>query len=373
MNEKGLTKNDSLCLKGVAILIMLFHHLFLERERYGAFPVSFWPLDESSVVAIANLCKICVSIFAFITGYGLLKSISRTPIDRNSIVKWNFKRLFKTMSGYYLIYILSFVITQCIDGHPFKTYKFSDSILRGIIYMITDFLGLSNLFSYPSLNSTWWYMSTAIIFVLLVPVFYIVSKKAGYLPVVSVIVILPRILKIGYPGGINPYTFILALVFGMIFADYNIFEKISNKAPKNKVIGSIASLLFWGITAGLICYAYTELDRNKAWEFKYAVTPVFVICFFRYCIVRIPVIKQILAFLGKHSMTIFLTHTFIRYNYLNDFVYSFSNFIKIYAVLFVLSIALAVVIDTAKQLIKFDRFVDKFTAFALNRIDSILK
>jgi len=372
MNEKGLTKNDSLCLKGIAIILMLFYHLFGFTERFENFEVSFFPFSQNFVVSISLLCKICVSIFAFVTGYGLLKSIEKTPINKTDVAKWNIKRLIKTMSGFYFIYVISFIATQLLSELPEKTY-FGGSFVKGLVYMATDFLGLSNLFGTPTLLGTWWYMSAAIIFILLIPVFYFLSRKTGYLPILIIIIAAPHLLNTGYPGGMSTYIFIPSVIIGMMFAEYNIFEKIQALAVKKGILSYtvvIAVLLMLCICSYFVSI---NIDYFDFWEIEHSIIPISFICFFRYCIVRIPVIKQILAFLGKHSMTIFLTHTFIRYNYLNDFVYSFGNFIKIYAVLFVLSVALAVVIDTAKQLIKFDRFVDKFTAFALNRIDSILK
>lgn len=33
MNNNGLTKKDSLAMKGIAIIIMVFHHLYCEEKK----------------------------------------------------------------------------------------------------------------------------------------------------------------------------------------------------------------------------------------------------------------------------------------------------------------------------------------------------
>lgn len=371
MNEKGLTKKDSQCLKGIGILFMLFYHLFRAPEVFAGHSVSFFPFDENFVVAASYMCKICVCIFAFVSGYGLLKSVKAIAINRFSVVKWNIKRLLKTMSGFWFIYVLAFIVTFIINDLP-KTVYFNGSGIKGFVYVLIDFLGLSNLFSTPMLIGTWWYMSAAVIYILLVPIIFCISKKIGYTPIAFAIIFIPKALNIGFTGGRNPYTFLLVMVFGMLFADYNIFEKISCGLPKNKFLAFLISFAAFGGISIFFCIASQRKDNESAWQLIYGVFPVFVICFFRYCVIRIPVIKNILAFLGDHSMTMFLTHTFIRYTYLNEFVYSFRNFIKIYAVLFVLSVALAFVIDMIKRLIKFDKLVEKMILFSLSLVNETI-
>lgn len=362
MDSNGFTKNHSTALKGIAIIFMVFHHLYCEVSRFENYDVSFWPFNQTFVVNISAMLKICVSIFAFITGYGLLKSISKNPLTRTHIAKWNIVRLLKTMSGFYFVYILTFIVTMLIDGLPLQVY-FTGSKTKGLIYIFIDFLGLSALFDTPSLIGTWWYMTAAVIFILLVPFIYFLSKKFGYFPIVAIIVMIPRLLNVGYPGGVNPYSFILPMIFGMIFSEYDLFEKISLIMPQNKFFRYIANFIFWGLSV-ILCYFITiNFKTDQAWELKFAVVPIFIICFCRYCVICIPVVSKVLEFFGKHSMTIFLTHSFIRYTYLNEFIYTRGNFLTIFIVLFVLSLILALVIDFIKQIIRFDNLVNKVIGY----------
>lgn len=365
---KGLTKQDSQCLKGIAIMMMLFHHLYLSESWFKGFEVSFYPFEQDFIVSISAMMKICVSIFAFISGYGLIKSISKTPLNKKAVELWSVNRLLKTMSGFYFIYIVSVIVTQLINKLPQQTY-FDGSRAKGIIYMLTDFLGLSSLFSFPKLVGSWWYMSAAIIFVLLIPLIYTLGKRVGYLPVIIIAVAVPRFIGSGFPGSTNPFTFLLPLIFGAVFGDYNLFERISEILPKNKVLSYITAFIVFGAGVIGVYFVFVNIPVNEGWDIEYGIAPLFYICFFRYCIIRIPVIKTILAFFGKYSMTIFLTHSFVRHTYLHELVYSQGNFMKIFTVLFVLSLALAIVIDNLKRLIGYDKMFDKFTKGLTDKIN----
>ena len=88
----------------------------------------------------------------------------------------------------------------------------------------------------------------------------------------------------------------------------------------------------------------------------YAVAPLIFILFCKRYVVRIPVIQQLLCFFGKHSLNIFLIHTFIRFNFFTDFIYSFRYFWLITLVLFGISLGISIVLEWIKKGIRFDIF-----------------
>ena len=56
----SLTLDETLILKGVAICFMLWHHLFYQHSEYG------WFVHQT-----AQFGKVCVSLFLFVSAYGL--------------------------------------------------------------------------------------------------------------------------------------------------------------------------------------------------------------------------------------------------------------------------------------------------------------
>lgn len=351
------SKEDSIALKGLAIIMLVLFHTFGETSRFEGFPIDFSPFAQNTVVDVAHLCRICVSIFAFITGFGLLRSVARAA-ENNSIREWVVRRLIKTLSGFWFVFVICNIVSFLIDRRPVEVY-FSQTTTAGVFYVINDFLGLANILNTPTLCSTWWYMSAAVVFIFLIPLVYVVKNKLGYLPIVVVLIVLPRTMQVGYPGGMNLYTFILPMVIGMAFADYDLFARIDMLHVKNDLLTYICRCIVFG---SLVIFAFyiqqSHYDRLVAWELYFGLIPLFFILFFVFCVIQIPMLRRMLMFLGVHSMTIFLTHTFIRSIYLQDLVYgTFDNWILIFLLVFILSLALAVLLDMLKKVLRYDRLI----------------
>ena len=63
-----MTKKQSAVLQGVAILMMVYHHLFSFAVEYD----SLLPFVQADTARrMAWFCKLCVGIFAFVSGYGI--------------------------------------------------------------------------------------------------------------------------------------------------------------------------------------------------------------------------------------------------------------------------------------------------------------
>lgn len=61
-------------MKGIAIVIMLFHHMYLSQDRFEGLNVVFTPFSADRIMYLCRTFKICVPIYAFISGYGLYLS-----------------------------------------------------------------------------------------------------------------------------------------------------------------------------------------------------------------------------------------------------------------------------------------------------------
>lgn len=67
---KSFNKNVTSQLKVIALLMMLVHHLWRESGFVRFEPVSC----ANMLLSIGLMSKICVGIFMFISGYGLMAS-----------------------------------------------------------------------------------------------------------------------------------------------------------------------------------------------------------------------------------------------------------------------------------------------------------
>ena len=124
--KEQFSKENTLAIKGIAIIMMMIHHCFCTVDRFEKYTISFFPLNQNTAVDISSMFKICVSFFVFITGFGLVLSLKKLNSEykwsKKDISKWIIDRLIKMMAGFWIIVILAFIICQSINGLVGKTY-----------------------------------------------------------------------------------------------------------------------------------------------------------------------------------------------------------------------------------------------------------
>ena len=359
MSKSSFTKEHSALVKGAALLMMLWHHNFLEG-RFEKYDLNLWPLAEYQVTDLASFFKICVSLFAFISGYGLYLSYKKSAERKVRNGDWVLSRYCSTMGGYWFVVVLSWIVCALVDGRPARIYDFDISLFRGIWNAALDFLGLSNFFGSPILNGTWWYMSAATVFILLTPVLFWAMERFGSLTVMGIVFVLPRLCG-GYPGGNGWLSFLMAFYMGMVFSKDALFDRWTGyweekctTLPRRalKLLGSMAAL-------ALLYKLFGRISSTMYWDIKWGLIPVAVILFIRDYLSRIPVVSRVLMFIGDHSMNIFLTHTFIRHYYCAGFTYSWDNIPMILLVLLVISIAMSYAIEGLKKLTRYEQLLNR--------------
>lgn len=341
-------KNKSLELKGIAIILMLFHHCFRLTKIYDGCAVSFYPFSETSVVNAAYVSKICVSFFAFISGYGLFLNYER---KNESAQKWVLRRYVKTFSGYWLIWVISAIICQIIDGRTQKVF-FSGGLSKGTVYCILNIIGIDNLFGTPTLNDVWWYMGAASVFIILIPVIY--QCKDNLWLLLALLIVIPRMLlrnngTIMTSSGTSAFSFFVPLVLGCIFARYSLFERINRISKRTMLYMLLVEI--WGIIFFYKIYLY--MDRSKYWEIHYGIFPMICIIFIVEHVLQIKYFYKPLVTLGKHSMNIYLIHSFIQL-YLKKMIFSNRHFLIITFTMIVLSLAASIIIEWFKQLFRYN-------------------
>lgn len=367
--NSSLSKKDSLVIKGIAVLAMMWHHCFLPG-RFDNFVISFWPLTQGQVENIAAFSKICVSLFAFVSGYGLYASLRNTfpkeDYTSANVSKWVLVRYIKSFSGYWFIVVLVWIATALIDMRPGKIY-FSKSVYMGVFHMITDLLGVGQLFGTPMMVGTWWYMSAAFVFIIVAPLLYRLLLRFGGMVCLAILMIIPRIGGIEYPGTIDFYTFLPVFCLGMIFGQDDIFGRISRWANERQAHYIIAVLC--SAVAAVLCYKLSyHMGNGQFWDFKYDLFVAVYVVLIYLSAAKIPGIKQILVFWGKHSANIFLIHTFIRDVYMRQFIYSRGHFLIIIMILLGLSLLLSFAVEGIKKLIHYEKFINRLVSLAGRRV-----
>lgn len=159
---KALTLKDTNVLKGVALLLLLLHHCFYTGAGFDDVVLHGHPLVKN----IGVLGKLCVAIFVFLSGYGLMATSQRQG-RLGSLWMFYRRRFAKLMVNYWLIWLLFVPVGIFVFNRTFP-------IVYGDGYMykaLWDFLGLHLAMtgSYWGYNPTWWFYSCIIMLYLLFP------------------------------------------------------------------------------------------------------------------------------------------------------------------------------------------------------------
>lgn len=351
-NRKGTRFREeeaNLC-KGIAIILMLFHHLFYKADTYSGFITNFSPFSEERINFYALLGKICVAIFVFISGYGIAASYRKVfqykKADIKEIISFIWKRLWKLETFYWFAFILT-LICQPLGRTIFDAYGTEFKSI--VIYFFIDFLGLSYLFSTPTLNPTWWYMTLAILIIVLMPFIMNLIEKIG----VSLVLIV-GISVLFFLNASNPNTFYLfSLCLGAGCFENRMFERIGNLWREKRWgiwIKSCISIVTFLILLSLRTnYNYFGIVDGLLAMNLAALSSLFFI--------HIPIISSVIQYLGKHSGNIFLIHNQIYSYYFQSFIYSLGHWTVILFALLVVSLFVSILMEILKKALRYNKYM----------------
>lgn len=341
ITKERLTIHDTNVLKGIALILLLIHHLFYE----GNMPIAELYLAGHPVVQEFSIwCKVCVSIFVLLSGYGLTLS----AYNKGGIGKlWIFykRRILKLMPNYWFIYFIFVPIGVFIFGRTYSiVYKGS------VIRFVLDFLGLHYAVTgdVNGYNPTWWFYGCIIVLYAIFPLLYKFRK----------------------------YWWI-----NMAFAFFSFY--FGSRIPIFKSCSSYVPCFIAGIYL-----SYIPLPQPTANMMKRGVYKLILLCVISYIFaqrlispqpilwdtviasvivigyLQIPVPSYIqcsLAFVGKHSFNIFLFHTFIYYYYLRDYIYWTTNPFLIFLTLLTICLAISIVLEWLKHMLGINRILSYLT------------
>lgn len=359
------TKEHTMQMKGIAIIILLFHHCFLNAQRWatvpyeklattkgwGYYPISFAPFSSHTIQYLASFSKICVAMFVFMTGYGMWVSYESQK-KKTTMSNYIKKRMVTLMTGFLII----FVVTEILAIPTGRFIEVYGHYFRSVVYMIIDALGLAKLLGTPLFCLTWWYMSLAIVLIMIFPFVHSIMEKYQWVVVVASIIV-PR--ACGFGQSTDLFRYLLAYTLGMYFAQHDLLARIKEKFMEQNVAGKLLFLI-----VSLIGLAVIIKCRQNAWigwkylDFWDGFAAMYVIVISYIYILNGKWIVKGLGFLGKHSMNIFLIHSFYRDVFFHEFTYSFYYAWLDYIVLMAISLVTSIVLEWFKKLIRYEKFID---------------
>lgn len=341
-----LSKQDTSILKGIAIIAMLMHHL------WGCPPAGIEPYT-GVLGFLGGLGKVCVAIFLFCSGYGLSVGYEKVSGFKDTL-KFLAKRFIKFYAGYWPIFLI-FVPLGVFAFHRPLSAAYGEHV-NFIKRLILDFMGVQGFQSY---NITWWFNQLIILLYLIFPILFFVTKKIKWVALVLGLILMrfahhmPDVINFA-----DLCTWQFPFLVGIFWAQSaDKYQKLNFWLSAHRYM-----LILVSIFVLILSIVLRECSIIPHWggiKMDSFITIGLVLCLVS-GVNRIKYISQPLTFLGKHSMNMYLTHTFFFSYWFSPFFYSCelrggANIIALLAICIVVS----VIIEWMKEKTKWNElFID---------------
>jgi len=374
IKDYDFTRKHTQIAKGVAVTLMMIHHLFAFPERienvsyisllhFGNFGLYKYTSIE---FFLGDFASICVAMYLFLSGYGLCKSMLS---KEKFTIKDSIKKMMKFLTNYWVIFII-FVPIGLIWFRGDNGYHLN----------IVEFM--ANLFTLSSsYNSEWWFVRLYIELLLIFPLVKRILKGgiASTLTMTLGLYMLSIIMEVIvmklpllfflkenfiYHDIMNILFWQVTFCMGYIIAKFNLFNYINKQL---KIRGLDKNVFYITLILAIICFRIKfsaiciSIGKGNASYIDFILAPIFIFV----CTNLIYRIKGscIFLILGKHSTNIWLTHTFFCFYYFQRFVFLPRLSILILIWLAVLSIAASIFINFLVK--KLEGFIKKINSSKL--------
>ena len=352
------SKENSLELKGIGIILMFIHHLFLEEENWQGIDVQFLFFSKDTVHYIADFNKVCVAVFLFITAYGMTLKFRQAEGRRGELAHITLKKYLSLLLFFFFVFVFSHILWLIFGGA--SNLELYGQGLSSVLFFLFDATGISHFYGSPMLNVTWWYMPVVFSALLILPVLWKFYKTIGVL-LIPAALLLPSMFNIPSSYGTS---YLLTMTVGICAADKGLIEKISALKLPGGIFGKCIKLLcelglVWTLYRLRISIGYPALVDGCFVLLAAVLVHEFI--------GKIKGVRWGLRILGKNSMNMFLIHSFIMLYLFPDFIYSFRYGILILLVLLIITLAISYVIEGLKKLCGFFNLHNK----VMEKIDKL--
>lgn len=330
-------REDTRIIKALAIMLMLYHHLFAFPNRIHCEYISLFHIhNKNSAYMFGVFGKICVAIFFLLAGYGIYKQYQKNnSLNLKQKILSLYKRYWQVL---FIIILLSLVL---------KSFKLDLSLLT----LLGNISALNITYS-----GEWWFLIVYIIFTLMSPIiikiidnkhlnigynfFFLMLYNTFVVPICFHIFALDPLIKYAkttiYANTIQGIFYLPSYICGLLLAKYKIFDIIKNKCTKNYLylLGTFILIVIIFITRNFI---------GPMYDFVYATAIIIsFIILINYCC---PFFKKILVSIGNESTNIWLIHSFYCYVWCQKFIFMPRYSILIFLLLLLISYLSSIIIN----------------------------
>ncbi|MBP5412861.1 MAG: acyltransferase [Bacteroidales bacterium] len=331
----SLSAKDTGIIKGVAICLMLWHHLFSNALYSGG---------SSAVVFMAAVGKVCVSLFLLVSGYGLACQYSQLITDSKNLkerffstIKFIAKRYVKFYTGYWVIFLI-FVLLGCVVmGVSLESRYETDNVM---FPLVVDFFGFMGYHSY---NITWWFNRTILLLYFVFPILYLLICKVPYISFTLCLALCLFPIPIAFVNEMTIWMF--PFFIGMFWA---------MKIPQGCTITNKRKYWLLLPIVLILCCGLVYFRQNRIVPYFTGITVdgLLALVFSLIVIILIrdlPIVNVVFSFLGRHSANVYMVHTFLFFYWFPQFIYAPKYAILIFLLLLSCSIGVSMILELIKE------------------------
>ena len=320
-----MSREQSLVMKGVAILLMLYLHLFYQYEN-AMLCVNTFFIGGEPLSLILTRASNPVDFFLILGGYGLYRVYEHGDHHR-----W--VRIFKLFLHYWVILLIFLII-----GHYLNPERYPGSWLA-LVYAISSFA--------PSYDGAMWFLFPYVCLSLLSPLYFRLIRHRPWwaIALVTFVIYMGTSWCISRHGQrylydnyllYNPLL-VLHLLFcftlGALAARDGFFNRMEALGARTGAARAVA-----------VISLAVLITVNCVFHYNFLYAFMVMTCLL---MLRIPVgISRILSALGRQSMNMWMIHMWLCGYLFKDFIYSFRYPALILTVLVLLSYGIGLVIDS---------------------------
>lgn len=320
-----MSKETSTVIKGIAILMMLWYHLFGISELEDLCTPLLY-INGKALVAYIAQASYPVTFFLILSGYGLTYIYKQQRLN----VKSQAKRLMKLFIHYWLVLLIFVTIGHFINPAVYP---------QNILHVIANIIGIRCTYN----GETWFLLPYAIVslssYWIIMYVYHLNSKKGIALTLFfyAIVFLFARHLGNNLPNDpvwetllIQPVYFVqLTFYFSLGIILYRCLEKEPIFKYENPYIYMLL----------LVC---TIVVKSM---FKITIADGLYAFAFIWCFIHLSLnkyIRKILYELGHRSMVMWMTHTFFSVYLFQDFIYGFKYPLLIFLMLVIITFVTAI-------------------------------
>ncbi len=285
-----MKKEESHALQGLAVLMMIFHHLF-GTDAFLHFPYQTL-VGQDALMRMAWFCKLCVATYAFISGYGLERSFKPGVKPYREFILPRMARMVWTYWSVLIVILPVGVLTDYYQGWrpmDFVRVFFWDTAKVGEAHWyVTEYLILLALF--PALH---WLLEKG------EP---LLKRRIFLAGAVLALAAVLAVIRWKFWGALDKARVMCVIVFalGMVSARWGVFERLSPARGK--------ALIGLAVLAACVCVRVPIADQASYCR----IDNLLILPFLYGCLQILRVLpeaaKRFLAAVSRESTYMWLLH-----------------------------------------------------------------